>query len=188
MIYIIIISLIIIIVPPIFIILSNLDYRKTIISECSQVYGIELNTISVKYTILEDRVAKYPMMNKEIKRLIKLEKDKYVDINKLVVGKFKISDLVPLCKSIQLFNEIDECKDKGVIDLFDDVREMNHKIATVRSPLKCKINGMKSKIQFFIILIIVKLFNKFKDFTRQDIEQVEKDNDFTVDSNLGLLN
>ena len=39
MIYIIIISLIIIIVPPIFIILSNLDYRKTIISECSQVYG-----------------------------------------------------------------------------------------------------------------------------------------------------
>ena len=47
---------------------------------------------------------------------------------------------------------------------------------------------MKSKIQFFIILIIVKLFNKFKDFTRQDIEQVEKDNDFTVDSNLGLLN
>ncbi len=43
-------------------------------------------------------------------------------------------------------------------------------------------------IQFFIILIIVKLFNKFKDFTRQDIEQVEKDNDFTVDSNLGLLN
>ena len=180
MIYIIIISLIIIIVPPIFIILSNLDYRKTIISECSQVYGIELNTISVKYTILEDRVAKYPMMNKEIKRLIKLEK--------LVVGKFKISDLVPLCKSIQLFNEIEECKDKGVIDLFDDVREMNHKIATVRSPLKCKINGMKSKIQFFIILIIVKLFNKFKDFTRQDIEQVEKDNDFTVDSNLGLLN
>lgn len=188
MIYIIIISLIIIIVPPIFIILSNLDYRKTIISECSQVYGIELNTISVKYTILEDRGAKYPMMNKEIKRLIKLEKDKYVDINKLVVGKFKISDLVPLCKSIQLFNEIEECKDKGVIDLFDDVREMNHKIATVRSPLKCKINGMKSKIQFFIILIIVKLFNKFKDFTRQDIEQVEKDNDFTVDSNLGLLN
>ncbi|MFR6667340.1 MAG: hypothetical protein ACLUQX_14530 [Thomasclavelia spiroformis] len=98
MIYIIIISLIIIIVPPIFIILSNLDYRKTIISECSQVYGIELNTISVKYTILEDRVAKYPMMNKEIKRLIKLEKDKYVDINKLVVGKFKISDLVPCVK------------------------------------------------------------------------------------------
>ena len=119
----------------------------------------------------------------------KLEKDKYVDINKLVVGKFKISDLVPLCKSIQLFNEIEECKDKGVIDLFDDVREMNHKIATVRSPLKCKINGMKSKIQFFIIWqLICFIYGNFFQPYFQDIEQVEKDNDFTVDSNLGLLN
>lgn len=188
MLYIILISVIIIVTPPIFIILRYLDYRKTIIKECSQIYGIELNTIKIKTTMLEEDLTKYPSMNKMIKRIASLELNKYIDIKRLVVNRFRIFDLMPLCKSIELFNEIEGCANKSVIDLFDEVREISQKLTILRAPFRCKINSIKARMQLYIILAIVKCFNKFKDFTRQDIEQVEKDEDFTVDSNLGLLN
>lgn len=188
MIYIfIILSCCCIMIPMILTLLTNKSYSKRIIKECSQVYGIELNTIKHKYSLIEDEVKKYPLMNTIILRAISLEENSYIDIDRLVLRVHSILDIRPLINSIDISVEIESCDNKHVISLFNEVQIINKKIIKVKFPIKNKLNYFIFKIQFGVILIIVKIFDKFKTLSKTDIENFEKDSEYSFDSSLGLL-
>lgn len=148
--------------------------RKITVQSSSLVYGIKLNTLRIEYNLIKKNVQNYKLINEAICKVISLEKDSYVDIERLKMKRYHIWDIESLTKSIKVCIEVMKCTDERVINLFNETLEVNKKIAKIRFPIKCKINEMCGKIQLCLVLLLIKIFKKYKGFSKRDIDDYEK--------------
>lgn len=137
--------------------------------ECySTIYGLELDTIKIKYYLNKNHFENYPLIRKEIEETISLVNGEYINLKRIKVNRYKIFDINQVKENIDTLEEFEKCKDKVVRNLFFDLRNVKSKIAYTRSPLLCTLNGIYASIQFLIIIVLDKVFkllnyDKFKN-------------------------
>lgn len=168
------------IIPTIVLYLVNRSYRKEIIAKCSNIYGLELDTARIQFEILKKtyKFKDYPIIEKTIKDMVYLSKNCYIDLEKIKIKRYKIFDLHPIYESLRLMDEIDACNNKEIVELLNRVLKINKKIGKVRFPYFVKINRFLFNLQMMLIAIVVIIFKKYKDITRKDVVQAEKNSDF----------
>lgn len=110
--------------------------------------------------------------------MVYLSKNCYIDLEKIKIKRYKIFDLHPIYESLRLMDEIDACNNKEVVELLNRVLKINKKIGKVRFPYFVKINRFLFNLQMMLIAIVVTIFKKYKDITRKDVVQAEKNSDF----------
>lgn len=168
-----------ILVPTVFIIRINKEYRKMILKEASEIYGLEINTIKIKYEILKNEFKECPKMAERIENLISFEKNKRIDLKKVKVSTFRVFDFKPIKYFLETMSEFDKCNNEDVKKLFCDSIELNRKIAMVASKNRYRINKLKSRIQDLILVIayhfislLSPILNKMDE---DDIKRYDKD-------------
>lgn len=142
----------------IFMFLTNRSLKKQEIEYYSIIYGLELDTIRIKYYLDKNHFKNFPLIRKEIEETISLVEDEYVNLKRIKVNRYKIFDLNQVQENINTIKEIENCKDTVVKDLFFDLRNVKAQIAHTRSPLLCKLNGIYASIQFLIFIVLYKMF------------------------------
>lgn len=166
-------------IPAVFIIMVNLEYKKMILNEASEVYGLQINTIKIKYEILKDEFKECPRMAQKIENLIGFEKDKRIDLEKVKVSTFKIFDFKPIKYFLETMSEFEKCNNEDVKNLFCDSIELNRKIAIIASKNRYRINKLKSRIQDLILVLAYHLVCLFSPMLNKidedDIKRYDKD-------------
>lgn len=173
------------IIPTAFIFLTNKNYQKEVIAKCSHIYGLETNTLRIKFELLKknNKIAEYPLIEKEILDLLSLEKNRYIDIKKLKMRRYKVFNISPIIKLVDLMDEMKRCEDKDVIDLLIESSKLINKISAVRFPYKIKVNKFFHKVQEIMLRYFILMFESYKNISKKDIEEAEKE-DCQIKSNL----
>lgn len=169
-----------IVIPTILLYLTNRSYKKEIFMKCSSIYGLQLDTIRIRYEHIKKDFdfSKFPMIESNILKMISLQKNCYIDMKNLKMKRYRIFKLHELLNSFKLMDEVEKCDDEHVLYLLVEVSEINKKISKVRFPFKVKINKLFINIQIFLLYIAVTVLKKYKDITKDDVTQVENNNDF----------
>lgn len=145
-------------IPVIFIMLTNRLYKKDIVEYQSRIYGLRLDEVKIQYFINKQRFEKYPLIEKEIEHVISIVDNEYVDINRIKVIRYRIFDLKPLKENLNIIKEIDSCDDKFVKKIYTNIKEISTEIAHIRSPFICYLNIVCESIQIFGLFFVFKIF------------------------------
>ena len=144
--------------PLLFMFLTNRSLKKQKIEYYSIIYGLELDTIRIKYYLDKNHFNNFPLIRKEIEETISLVDGEYINLKRIKVNRYKIFDFNQVQDNINTFKELENCKDTLVKKLFFDLRTVKAKIAYTRSPVLCKLNGIYANIQFLIFIVLYKVF------------------------------
>jgi hypothetical protein len=168
------------------VILNYKSKREIKVDAYSDIYGIRLGSMSIKHDYLktEGKLKKYPKMSSYIGNIINLQHDSKIHVENLKLAKVKIFDFDSVLKTGDLIDELIECRDKEVRELFEEVSEINKQLAILVFPIKTKRNRINSSIRFWIIRVLAKTLSRFVSNIDDDIRKEAEERKENLSSKL----